>query len=434
MPTWRGPAAALALLVLPLLAFSEDQGDLPFPFVSQLAAEAAGYQIKLTWRDAPEAVARYLIYRSGQEITAANLDTARLLGQVDPGVQYFIDTPPDEKQYFYAVLAQDSAGKVFSTLIQFRNKTLAGVAVTTPATEEQAAARISDLRAVPAPSGDEIEVAFRSSNAGRDLLVFRSAAPIRDPEDLLSSTSATELDPGTTKTRVAALPGVDYWFAVVDAGLYKLGTVPLRPGVNVTTDPVQVPVTGGKASLAPPFISRRDIVLPSLDITFGVQSGNALPGASFPGLPPEQPVSPTTEKAIAALLASVPAPPRKEMTRTVLTADSTPSPDAEEALLQSIVKGPFMSGDAAAAEKALVDFLSLRRARGVEARAHYYLGQVYYFSHRPQEALMEFLLADTPYYHEAEKWKNACFRELEKEEAQTPDAAESADTGSASRR
>lgn len=410
MPVWRGRVLMIALAFLPLLAFAQDE-ELLFPFVSLLAAEPAGYQIKLTWRDAPEKVSRYLVYRSGQEMSTANLGNARLLGQVDPGVQYFIDTPPDTKPCFYAVLAQDSAGKIYSTVIPFRNKTLLGVSVMTPATEEQAAARISGLTAAPAASGDGIQITFQSSNGERDLLVFRSIVPIQEPEDLGRSTSVAQLEAGTTKTVVPAMPGVDYWFAVLDAGLYKLGTVHLQPGSNATIDPVQLSTTAGTVSLG--AFPRGKITLPPLDIAFGVQSGHALPAAAFPEFPPQRQVSFATEQSVSALLAATPGRQPGELTRTVLTADSTPSPDAEEALLQGIVRGPFLGNDAAAAEKALLSFLGLPRRKPLEARAHYYLGQVYYFSHRLNDALLEFLLADTPYYHEAEEWKNACLRQLE---------------------
>ena len=52
----------------------------------------------------------------------------------------------------------------------------------------------------------------------------------------------------------------------------------------------------------------------------------------------------------------------------------------------------------------------------MQARAHFYLGQTYFFNNRPREALLEFLLADDSYYHEVELWKDACFRQLEKED------------------
>jgi len=412
----RGRAAVIALFFLSsVLVFSQDEEELPFPFVSLLKAEPAGFQIKLSWRDAPETVTRYLVYRYTEELTAENLAMAQTIGQVAPGVQFFIDTPPDEKAYFYAVLAQDSGGRMFSTLIPFRNKTLAGVAVTTPATEEQAAARISGIHAAPIPGSDGIEVTFQSSNPGRDLLLFRSTSPIMIAEDLLRSASATQLDAGTTQTAVPVIPGVDYWFTVVDAGLYKLGRVPLARGANTTQDPVQIPVGNGSASL-PPMPPRRPLALPSLEINYGIQTGRQLPGVSFPGLPPERSVSPATRKALSILLAAVPTPPQKEMVRTVLPSEATPSPDSEEALLQAIVKGPFMSGDVPSAEGELLDFLSLRRAADVQARAHYYLGQAYFFDKRPREALLEFLLAEDPYYHEVDQWKDACFQQLEKED------------------
>lgn len=411
----RGRVAVIALFFLSsVLMFAQNEEELPFPFVSILKAEVAGFQVKLSWRDAPEAVARYIVYRYGEELTAENLAKAQVIGQVAPAVQFFIDTPPDEKAYFYAVLAQDSAGKMFSTLIPFRNKTLAGVAVTTAATEEQLAARIRGIRAAPIPNSDGIEVTFQSSNADRDLLLFRSTSPIMIAEDLLRSASATQLDAGTTRTAVPALPGIDYWFTVVDAGLYKLGTVPVARGANTTVEPVQIPAGTGSAFL-PPTPPRRPLALPSLEITYGIQTGQHLPGAAFPGLPPLRSISAATQKALAILLAAVPQPPQKELSRTVLPSEATPSPDSEEALLQSIVKGPFMSGDVPSAEGELLDFLSLRRAPGVQARAHYYLGQAFFFDKRPREALLEFLLAEDSYYHEVDQWKDACFSQLENE-------------------
>jgi hypothetical protein len=406
--------AVFVLLFSSFIAFAQEAAELPFPFVSLLKAEPAGYQVKLSWRDAPEKVALYSIYRYGQEISADNLKNAQLIGQVNPGVQYFIDTPPDEKEYFYAVLAQDAAGKLFSTLIPFRNKTLAGVAVTTAATEEQLAASISDIRAAPNAAGDSIEVTFHSTNATRDLLLFRSTAAVADTEDLLRSGSATQLDAGTTKVDVPALPGVDYWFTVLDAGLFKLGTVQITDGVNTTTDPVRLP-TNGKLAFSPPAFTRRLMPLPSLEITYGIQSGKPLPGASFPGLPAPRPLSEETQKALAILLAAVPQPPQPQMERTVLPAEATPSPDRDESALQQIIKGPFLGGDAVAAQKELLDFLGMRTPADMQARAHFYLGQSYFLTGQTREALLEFLLAEESYYHEVQAWEDACVSQLEKE-------------------
>ena len=128
---------------------------------------------------------------------------------------------------------------------------------------------------------------FRSSNPGRDLLLFRGTAPLLQPEDLLRSVSATQLDPGTTRYLMPALSGVDYWFAVLDAGLYKVGQAPLEKGVNTSDAPVQVPVGSGRISLAPPSLVRRALPLPSLQISTGVQTGVPLGSGSTPDFPAE---------------------------------------------------------------------------------------------------------------------------------------------------
>jgi len=406
-------AAVLVLLFSSLVAFAQEEAELPFPFVSILKAEPSGYQVKLSWRDSPDTVAVYTVYRSDQEITPETLKDARVIGHVDPGVQYFIDTPPDEKAYFYAVLAQDKSGKLFSALIPFRNKTLAGVSVSTTATEEELAAKISDIRAVPAPSGDSFQVSFQSSSATRDLLLFRSTGPATSPEDLLRTGSATQLDAGTTKIDVPALPGVDYWFTVLDAGLYKLGSIRLTAGANTTVDPVRL--TGGRTALAPASFTRRLLPLPSLEITYGIQSGKPLPAAAASSLPAARPLSEATQKALAVLMAAVAEPAPVHMERAVLPADATPSPDKDETSLQKIIAGPFTSGDAAEAQRELLDFLDMRRPPDVLARAHFYLGQSYFFSDKLREAALEFLLAEDQYYPEVQPWEDACFGQLEKE-------------------
>jgi hypothetical protein len=408
-------AAVTGFLLSSILAFSQNEATFRFPFVSLLTAENAGYQIKLSWRDSPDKVFRYVVYRYLQEISSVNLGQALVVGQVDPGVQYFIDTPPDEKGYFYAVLAQDPQGEIYSTLIPFRNKTLAAVAVTTPATEAQLAARISNIHAAPASAQNAITVTFDSSSATRDLLLFRSTGPVTNAEDLLRLGSAVELDAGTTKVDIPALPGVDYWFTVLDAVLYKLGTVPLAAGTNTTSDPVQIPIAASTSTLAPWSVNRRVLPLPSIEITYGIQTGKPLPGSPFAGPPPFRSISDQTQKALSILLASVSQAQQKQPSRTVLSAEATPSPDKDETALQEIVKSPFSSGDSEASEAQLLDFLSLKRPADVRARAHFYLGQTYFFSGRPRDALLEFLLADSSYYHDVEQWKDACFRELEKE-------------------
>jgi hypothetical protein len=333
---------------------------------------------------------------------------------VDAGVEFYVDTPPDQKGYFYAVLVQDAAGTLYPVLIPFRNKTTGAVAGQTAAPEEELAARISGIKAAVTPSGDGVEVTFASSSPGRDLLLFWGTAPLSTAEDLLSSTSTIQLDPGTTRWFLPVFAGVDYWFAVLDAGLYKIGQTSLVSGVNTTATPLQIPVAAGKLSPSLPA-ARRSMPLPSLSVTLGVQSGLQLPGPAMPELPAKKEVSAATEKSLSLLMKNIQAPPLKERIPEVLSTDATPMPAGELARLQGIVAGPFTTGDMAGAYRGLIDFLRLPRSAQVEAHARYYLGQTYFFQGKARDALMEFLLSEDYYYQEAQPWKDACFEKLARE-------------------
>jgi hypothetical protein len=383
-------------------------------FVTRLNAEPVEYQVKISWVDPPDAKGTCLVFRASTEIMSQNIGSARLVGKAPTGTQYFIDTPPDRGSYFYAVLFQDTAGTTHSLIIPFRNKTSAPVAAATSAPEEKLAAVITGITAAPTGGGDGIAITFSTSSPGRDLLLFWGTAPLSVPEDLVKSTSTVALDAGTTRYVLAALPGVDYWFAVLDTGLYKLGQAPLTKGANVTAQPVQLPVGSGKISLRSPGMARREFPLPSLSLGFGVQSGALLPESEVPDLPPVRKVTADAEKAIAQLLSEISPVESVQPSQQLLRSDMTPTPSGEIARLQEIVRGPFLGGDMATAQKKLGDFLSLPRSADIEARARFYLGQVYFIQGRDRDALLEFLAAEDFFYQESEPWIDACFEKLEK--------------------
>jgi hypothetical protein len=423
MRTCIGFASALLSILLvtasahPAGAQQASAGTAAVPaavFVSRLKAEAVDYQVKLTWVDSPDVKGTYIVYRSTEEISAQNLSGATVAGSVAAGVGSFIDTPPDRRGWFYAVLVRDASGKLYSLLVPFRNKTSAPVTPETSAPEEQLAARITGIKAAPASQGDLVEVSFAVSNPQRDLLLFWGPAPFSKSEDLLKATRTTPLDAGSSHYVLAVLPGVDYWFAVLDAGMFKLGQSPLVKGGNVTAYAVQLQVTArhGLPALSP--TSRRGIPLPSLAIDRGVQTGTAIPDADVPDLPAAQPVTDATKKSIAALRQSITPAGSGTMRPQVLPSDVTPTPGGELARLQDIVQGPFLGGDMTGAQKGLQDFLSLPRKPDLNARARFYLGQVDFFRDKVRDALLEFLAAQDFYYQESAPWIDACYAVLEK--------------------
>jgi len=413
----RFPIVMIAFLLAPILVPGQEapagQSDTArfAPFATRLKAQVFDHQVKLTWKDSPDVKGLYFVYRSPEEITSQSFSKALLLAKVDAGVEFFVDTPPDLKGYFYAVIVQDVAGTLYPVLIPYRNKTSVAVAGQTAASEQELAARISGIKATVSSVGDGVDVTFASSSPTRDLILFWGTAPLSTGEDLLTSTSTTQLDPGTTRYFLPVFPGIDYWVAVLDAGLFRIGQTTLVNGVNTTTSPVQVPVAAGKVAPSLPA-ARRPKPLPSLAVTLGVQSGQQLTGPLLPELPEKTRLSAATERSISLLMKNIHPPAAKERTRQVLPADTSPMPGGELARLQEIVTGPFNSGDMAQASRSLIDFLRLPRTAMVEAHARYYLGQTYYFQGRARDALMQFILSEDYYYPEVQPWEDACFEKL----------------------
>ena len=266
-------------------------------FVTRLRAEPVDFQVKLTWVDSPDLKGTCVIYRSAEEITPQSLARATVVGSVPTETGSYVDAPPDRRGWYYAVLIRDTAGTLYPLLVDFRNKTSTAVSPQTSAPEDQLAADVKGIRAAPTAQGDVIEISFSVSNPVRDLLLFWGPSPFVKSEDLLKATRTTPLDPGTTRYLLPVLPGVDYWFAVLDAGLFKLGQAPLVKGANTTAFPVQLQVTAshGLPALSP--VSTRGIPLPSLMISRGVQTGVDIPDTKVPDLPPVRPVSDSTKRS-----------------------------------------------------------------------------------------------------------------------------------------
>ena len=407
----HAPLPLIAVLLLaPGLCFAQAAAQPLAPFVSRLHAEVVDYQVKLTWKDAPDVKGTCLVYRGSQPLSADTLAKAQLLAEVASGAELYVDTPPDLSPYYYAVLLKDASGKVYPLFIQFRNITTAPTAVLVTAPESALAATVTAIKAVPVADG--ISVTFQSTSSSRDLILFRSTSPMNTVDDLLGSTAALQLDPGTTRYLCPALPGVDYWFAVLDAETYKLGKAPLVPGANTTVTPTLLPLPTGLGT-ASTFTSQRALPLPTLVLPFDVRTGQAVSVSDVPPIPSPRKISSTTEKSIRLLLQSVTPPAAAPLKPQLLASDATPSPDGELALLQGIANGPLMGGDMMAAEKGLLDFLSLHRAPDREARARFYLGQTYYFEDRPRDALLEFLMCEDTFYQDVQRWEDACYSRLE---------------------
>jgi hypothetical protein len=257
-----------------------------------------------------------------------------------------------------------------------------------------------------AAAADAIVLTFESSDPRRDLLVFWGTAPFATVDDLRHAGFRADLAAGIARLSVAVEPGVDYWFAVLDAARYLAGDASIVPGRNATTRGVRLPLAAGSVSL--PAAAPRGQPLPSLQLEVSVSSGRDIEFGSLPEVPSRRDVSPATATAIAELLRAAGPVPR-QIRKVQLLGDEAVGGDAE---LRSIAAGTLAKGEWSAAERALKEYLRTPRAPERQAAARFYLGQAYWFQGRLRDAYFEFLGSDEILQRESRDWEDACLSEL----------------------
>jgi len=395
-----------AFAAFPALAQESAEQEVFAPFVSRLKATSEGSRILLTWRDAEDVEGTNLVYRHTEKIQTDNVEQAELVARVPQGTQSYADYPADTRPYFYAVLLEAENGKEYRLFIPFRNITLAGTAAEEIGSPEELAADISGLTATL--EGEAVTISYRSTQANRELLLYRSSRPLSRYADLLGAVSYV-IEPGLETVTDTPPAGVDYHYAVLDSQLVKLGQADLVAGKNTTSDPVRIPIQE-VAREEPASAPIRAVPLPFLSLDTSVFSGEALgPRIAYPDT---RELSPATEEAVAEILRGIVDPGPAKMSVVVLEIDQAEAQGGEDYVLKNILRGRLASEEYAAAEQELVDFLSVRRESKLAARANFYLGQARFFQGRYEEALIDFLSAREQFYADADPWVDACFDRL----------------------
>lgn len=398
---------SLALLLICTAALAQDgtATEVFAPFVSRLKAVADPSSVVLTWRKSGDIDGAYLVYRSRKEITEQTFPGADFVARVGPETETYTDYPPYGTDAYYAVLIEGTDQKLYSIFIPFRNKTTSPMNIRAPEPEDEIAAEVTDLRALL--QGEAVVVSFGVSSTERELLLFRSTRPIRRVEDIVESSSVIPLGPGTTLYEDRPIPGVEYYYCVVDARLLQSGQAPIVQGQNSLSQPVQVPLSLGQTP------SRaRSRPLPRLMIPAGVEFGDELiPSPPFL-LPRQQELGPATAKSVARLRSSIRPAPRPPMSPVILEEDGSTQARGEDSILAGIVQSSFADRNYADAEDRLARFLRIKRSAKAQARTNFYLGQIRYLRGDLKEAFLAFLLAADRYYEETQPWLDACFAEL----------------------
>jgi hypothetical protein len=359
----------------------------PAPVISELAAVCTGNTVTLTWKQAPDIDGESIIFRANRPITAANYFSAEKRGEVPASATTFNDTIENGKDYYYAVLSRDSRGNLYEFFLPVSNSLL--VAVSTEAgiipSEETAFSSFDTIT-----RNDAVILSWKTSSKNQNVVIYRSTSPFSDMNSLVQAIVVTSFTDTGTPYVDYPVPGVPYYYSILDEDAIRTGSVTFNPGFNTNGIPVEIPSIFARIQRTK-LLGIRPMPLPFLN----------------PSQTPVTPLwrfSPATETKITAL--KVLSARKNEPLRTpyVFLSDIETNAAGEEYSLKKILETSFLVQNWNETTASLTQFLTIRRTPETTARAHFYLGEAYYFTGDYHKALLEFLLVQDLYYNQAREW------------------------------
>ena len=356
---------ALAMAALPIAAQTFD------PFISRLQGEVKNNIVSLSWIDSQDVKGPVYIYRSVYPFSGSNQLQRSTPIKIQYGVQSYVDEIETAGTFYYFIAASDEKGLLYDFPIVSKNTITvqAPVALST-------LTGITSLEAVV--QGERVVITFNEAGVNSAVL-YRSTKPLSRITDLADAEIVQAKI--TTPFIDYPVPGIVYYYAVIDEDEFRKGTVSIIPGRNATVIPVEIP------SGRPEFYSEGDSRTLPLPLV-SVQTVN--PGAS-PYVEISRPaveVEPKKPRAFVRDLEAV-------------------QPEGDEYALISIVRGPFAARKWDEARIEFIKFIALNGSQETKTRARFYLGQCYYFLEQPREGLSEFLAIRERFPSEAEEWIQA---------------------------
>lgn len=388
-------AALIIVMTAPLFAQQDlsAETDVFAPFVSRLRVAIRDPQVRITWRDSVDLEGgQYRIFRHTSEIDQNTIDAAEEITTIEPGVETYLDTPLEEGEYYYAVLAENDQGELYRIFVPFRNKTIRPVSVTNLETEEDLAATIYDIQA--RIQDNAVFVRFDASRNGRTLSVYRSTIPFSTITDITDATLLDQFESSTRRFVDYPVPEVEYYYAVFDATLVERGTISIQPGENALAAPIRIALGDNRdVSIDVPRVTKRPAPLPMLQFASGITGSQSPAMRELPRGVRAQPVSSETRRAIDGLLAHAPETRRFSPDPDILPEDRAPDLEGAHATLAQVLDHEFSTGNYGRTVTLLENLLELPLSLEMEQRVRYYLGQALYFDGRRESAFLEFLSA-----------------------------------------
>ncbi len=413
----KHPAIILSTILALTLsrAFLGAQG-VPAPYVTKLRIGVNGDLVVLTWEDSPDTNGSLLIYRSASPINAESVGSAAAVGTVPYGQMRFEDRPGARNEWYYAVASLDESGVPYPYFLPFKNATAVGVMPESSGADLAVADDFVDVASINASAAsDAVSVKFSAPSAGHRLVVYRSPDPIESSLAVLSASIVSIVEDSATEVKDYPVPGIGYYYAIVDEKRLREGSVDIKPGANATTSPVKIEIEVGANRIGLPEASplSRGVPLPYRVIDSAVGTGDRL--VATIESPERSQTGPEVEEAIGRILRLLPDQSSRMPAIVLVEKYAEESSSSDEYALSSIVKEKLARSDWKGAVTQLERFLSIRRADAIVRRARLYLGQAYAMEGKYRDALFSFLVAQETYYAETREWIAFCLEEIRAE-------------------
>ncbi|MDC7124169.1 MAG: hypothetical protein PQJ46_01285 [Spirochaetales bacterium] len=382
------------------------------PFVSKIKVEANRSSIDITWKDTEAVSGKCIVYRNTAPISDDNFYQSHQIATVEQGVEFYEDFPPNiDTKYYYCILMLDDDSTLHKLFVPFRNIITEGVSITEKLQINEPAV----ITSIKATAGvDSVNITFLCDKPSAKVLVYRDTKPIAASNGILSANKIASISGDSKSYTDYPIPGIQYYYALIDAEEAKKSHFIFLPGKNVTENPVELSVvTSGRIGLPVITVSRKR-PLPYLATSTEYQSGKQLAPSVLDTMPDYHDVSLKTKSDIDYLLVHINIPSQKEPEPFILKHDRNPSPGSEKELLFDILEKYFLTKDFSTTKDKLIEFQRIRRSPEIEASIHFYLGQTYYFLNDYDSSFTEFIFAEDYFYQESVDWLNILFKKMRK--------------------
>ena len=236
------------------------------------------------------------------------------------------------------------------------------------------------------------------------MVLYRSPTPIRSLSDLLTASWVASVEETPEGILDFPVPGIEYYYALVDDEGLRSGSPDLVVGRNVTSESALVPAGRYRIGLPEIPYASRSLPLPYLALTRGIGPDSRTLPESLP-VPSPSTLKPETQKALSGLLQNGRLPAASPPELMILSEDlETSAVGGEEYTLRTIVRDRLTKKDWTGASDELARYLSLNRSPSAAGRARFYRGQALAYSGQYREAFFDFLLAQDVLYRPSDTW------------------------------